>query len=304
MLLLLLLSLLFCSAVVPPGYYINNGTLAKCTDGYRPGWVALSAAGSCLSCGAGILVQANEPDERANAANDSLVAATASKSCYIEAGWGITFDPEDFTKFRAIAPCPNNTYGVANTTFGLINAPCKACTKNTFSAAGSTSFQDCKNRAGFGYTSEGANQCPPGWWAGAASMEPCVQCPSCRTTSYTPGDGALQASEAHCLVAPGCGVGSDLPPSEWQNGTVDGPAGKCPIGSYSTSTSDAGPLTANTTCTVCELGTSTSQTGATECDGEQLIACVLLLLVLLHLQTVTACMAAHTCAHVLLLLGC
>lgn len=255
---------------MPPGYFVSNGTLAKCTAGYRPGWVALSAAGSCLSCGSGINVNATEPDERADAEEDSLVAATAGKSCYIEAGWGITFDPEDFTKFRAIAPCPANTYGVANTTYGLINAPCKACTKNTFSAEGSTSFKDCKNLAGFGYTSEGANQCPPGWWAAASSMEPCVQCPFCRTTSYTPGNGSLQASEAHCLVAPGCGVGFGNDPSEWDNldGT-NGTAGKCPIGSYSTSTSDAGPTTANPTCTLCANGTSTSQPGATECDGER-----------------------------------
>jgi hypothetical protein len=47
---------------------------------------------------------------------------------------------------------------VANETYGLINAPCKACTKNLRAPAGSTSFDDCKNRAGFGYTSEGANQ--------------------------------------------------------------------------------------------------------------------------------------------------
>lgn len=51
-------------------------------------------------------------------------------------------------------------YGVANDTFGLINAPCKACSKNLHSPPGSTSYTACKNKAGFGYTSEGANQCP------------------------------------------------------------------------------------------------------------------------------------------------
>jgi hypothetical protein len=85
-------------------------------------------------------------------------APASSASCYISAGWGITFDPADFAKFKAIKPCPANTYGVANETFGLINAPCKACTKNLYSLAASTNFTACLNPGGFGYTSEGANQ--------------------------------------------------------------------------------------------------------------------------------------------------
>jgi hypothetical protein len=111
----------------------------------------------CLQCGTNIMSRANDVDEHPNAAAGAKVPAT-SASCYISSGWGITFDPNDFTKFRAIAPCPANTYGVANETFGLINAPCKACTKNLYSAAGSNKFSDCKNPGGFGYTSEGANQ--------------------------------------------------------------------------------------------------------------------------------------------------
>jgi hypothetical protein len=96
-------------------------------------------------------------DEHPNAAPGSKAPAT-SASCFIKAGWGITFDPANFALFKAIKPCPANTYGVANETFGLINAPCKACTKNLYSLAASTKFSDCLNPGGFGYTSEGANQ--------------------------------------------------------------------------------------------------------------------------------------------------
>lgn len=89
----------------------------------------ISAAGDgkdrCVPCGAGIMSRAIELDELPNAPNDSKVPAT-SASCFINAGWGISFDPEDYTKFKAIKPCPANTYGVAGETFGLINAPCKA----------------------------------------------------------------------------------------------------------------------------------------------------------------------------------
>jgi hypothetical protein len=101
--------------------------------------------------------RAVDVDEHPNAAPGSKAPAT-SASCFIKAGWGITFDPADFALFKAIKPCPANTYGVANDTFGLINAPCKACTKNLYSLAGSTKFNDCLNPGGFGYTSEGANQ--------------------------------------------------------------------------------------------------------------------------------------------------
>jgi hypothetical protein len=73
-------------------------------------------------------------------------------------GWGLSIDPDNFANFKATRPCPADTYGVANETFGLQSAPCKACTKNLKSAPGSTSYADCKNRAGFGYTTEGANQ--------------------------------------------------------------------------------------------------------------------------------------------------
>jgi hypothetical protein len=98
-----------------------------------------------------------DADELPSAAAGAKAPASTA-SCYISAGWGITFDPANFTLFKAIKPCPANTYGVANETFGLINTPCKACTKNLYSAAASTKFSDCLNPGGFGDTSEGANQ--------------------------------------------------------------------------------------------------------------------------------------------------
>jgi hypothetical protein len=90
-----------------------------------------------------------------------LLLCASPAASDIKAGWGISFNPANFTSFRATAPCPADMYGVAAETFGLISAPCKACTKNLRSPPGSTSFADCKNRAGFGYTSEGANQVRP-----------------------------------------------------------------------------------------------------------------------------------------------
>ncbi|KAF8072349.1 hypothetical protein HT031_000008 [Scenedesmus sp. PABB004] len=268
--------------VVPPGYYVRgsaaNGTMAKCpttpantdTEGYyRTGWKAfkevVSASGdgkdACTPCGAGILSDATETDELPSAAAGSKVAAT-SASCYIKAGWGITFDPADFTKFKAIKPCPANTYGVANTTFGLINAPCKACTKNLYSAAASTSFDACLNPGGFGYTSEGANQCPDGFWAAAASMQPCEPCPEGRTTLYEPGNGTLQDSITDCIVPAGSGLydGNSTDPWNPSGNTTNTGAKPCPVGYYS-----AGGASA--LCLPCGDANSTMGVGSTTCDS-------------------------------------
>jgi len=117
--------------VVPPGYWLNtaNNQLVKCPnnvagDGYyRSGWVSFKLAQdtdgtrACSKCGTGIRSQPRDVEERTDLPADDgsdayygLVAATA-QSCYISAGWGMTFDPADFKSFRAIAPCPANTYG-------------------------------------------------------------------------------------------------------------------------------------------------------------------------------------------------
>ncbi|WIA13214.1 hypothetical protein OEZ85_006806 [Tetradesmus obliquus] len=278
---------------VPPGKFWELNVVRNCPKGlYRPSWVRTDnkTGVACLSCLEGWTTAAtatipvgmcnvllpgfklaattpgSEPavdaDESPDAAADSKVAAS-SASCYIKAGWGMSFDPTDFAKFKATKPCPENTYGVANETFGLINAPCKACTKNLKSPPGSTSFAACKNRAGFGYTSEGANQCPDGFWAAQDEMSPCEQCPPCRTTDYEPGNGSKQASIRHCKVQPGCGADTTSPSS---NSTDVAPADKCPIGFYGPGDVPTANTTANPGCLRCPAGQSTSAPGSAACD--------------------------------------
>jgi hypothetical protein len=87
-----------------------------------------------------------------------LVHTPSTSRADILPGWGLSINPDNFANMKATRPCPADTYGVANETFGLLSAPCKACTKNLKAPAGSTSYTACKNRAGFGYTTEGANQ--------------------------------------------------------------------------------------------------------------------------------------------------
>uniref|UniRef100_A0A383W8R7 Tyrosine-protein kinase ephrin type A/B receptor-like domain-containing protein n=1 Tax=Tetradesmus obliquus TaxID=3088 RepID=A0A383W8R7_TETOB len=291
--------------VVPPGYFAkdthggvleqcpttpaNPATRAEAEGYYRPGWksykevLSTTADGKdkCIPCGSDIRSRAMDADEMPGK-SDTDKAPASSASCYILAGWGITFDPSDFTKFRAIAPCPNNTYGVANTTYGLINAPCKACTKNLYSLEGSTNFTACLNPGGFGYTSEGANQCPDGFWAAKDSMAPCEQCPPGRTTLYQPGNGAFQDSIEDCIVPPGSGIynGNDTNPwSPTDPTNPNTPAKECPIGFYSSNDTlatdnkckacpDNGSTTApgSTSCTVCAAGYGIA-TGETKCSA-------------------------------------
>lgn len=56
----------------------------------------------------------------------------------------------------------------------------------------------CRNPAGFGYTSEGGNQCPPDHYTAKDSMSPCEPCPAGRITAYEPGVGELQDSILDC----------------------------------------------------------------------------------------------------------
>jgi hypothetical protein len=58
--------------------------------------------------------------------------AAAAVAADILPGWGLTFDAERIsgdnstaTAMMAIKPCPANTYGVANITFGLYHSVCK-----------------------------------------------------------------------------------------------------------------------------------------------------------------------------------
>ncbi|KAF8063860.1 hypothetical protein HT031_003717 [Scenedesmus sp. PABB004] len=270
---------------------------------YRTGWVpptpaVMDADGTkaCTPCGVGILSKWADPDEqtdvavlRATAVNGTGEAAAAaaaavasasaqdpgygwvassSASCYIKAGWGITFDPADFSKLRAVIPCPANTYGVAGDTFGLYLMPCKSCTKNLKSAPGSSSAADCKNPAGFGYTSEGANQCPDGFWAAAASMDPCEPCPEGRYTDYFPGDGQYQSSIDSCKVPKGYGVFNGLADDPWAPEAPSASMGvrQCPDGFSSPGDQELGGNTSNPVCTRCAAGSATSGPGAESCN--------------------------------------
>lgn len=289
--------------LVPPGYYIQSadggttGQLAKCpnnisADGiapasgfYRANWVAPSVVidtdgrKGCTACGEGVLSRPTAQDERTDleslqqdpANSDPYFGLVASSpfSCYILPGWGLTFDIVDFTKMRAIIPCPANTYGVAKETFGLTMSPCKSCTKNLKSEPGSTAFSDCTNPAGFGYTSEGANQCPDGFWAEKGSMSPCEQCPEGRYTEYIPGDGSYQSSLNSCKVKPGQGVYSAASTSNaWDppQPTAAMNARPCPVGMFSPGEDSSVNETANPVCQQCLGFESTSEEGSTSCN--------------------------------------
>lgn len=279
--------------LVPPGYYLkvtalDVGTLEKCPYNwngkafYRSGWsVREKASGpdpaaACTPCGDGVLGKFVDLDEIRDtgvvAEQDEFPGLVASTkwSCYILAGWGLTVDPVDFNIMKASVPCPPNTYGAVNDTAGLGAAPCKACPKNTFSFEGSTNYSECYNKAGFGYTSEGANQCPDGFYASEASMEPCMQCPPGRTTWYEPGNGFYQQSIDDCKVPPGYGLFSAEAADPWNpdpaSVTAELRAEKCPVGFISTGDSEPGAWSANPTCQACPAGQSTAAIGSTSCD--------------------------------------
>jgi hypothetical protein len=119
-----------------------TGSLTACPTNvtgqgyYRSGWTsyndvkAQSADGTtaCTPCGPGILSALTDIDEKEGGNDTSKLVAGSSYSCYIQAGWGMVPTGvvlADNTMQFAATLCANNTYGVANTTYGLQSTPCK-----------------------------------------------------------------------------------------------------------------------------------------------------------------------------------
>jgi hypothetical protein len=136
--------------MVPPGYFIQldasgafTGRMLKCpvdADGqgyFRTGWASYSdmrvqetgpGTIACSSCGKGIKSALTDVDESLGGNDTSALVAGTAYSCYIPAGWGMVptgVAKADNTMEFMAALCDFNTYGVANTTYGLQATPCK-----------------------------------------------------------------------------------------------------------------------------------------------------------------------------------
>ncbi|KAF8065592.1 hypothetical protein HT031_003193 [Scenedesmus sp. PABB004] len=266
--------------MVPPGYYINLNTsaIAKCPNNvtyngtqagfYRETWTVWSDSSvqeagdgstACKPCGPGILSATTDIDER-GAGNDTTQLVAASPfSCYIAAGWGVVpsgrIMSDQSMEFIG-SPCPNNTYGVATTTNGLASSPCKPCARNTFSPPLSTNYSACVNPAGFGVGPDGASACPPGYYAAAGSLVPCLKCPPGRTTDF---NSTRQTSINDCYVMPGMGVYDGNSTNPWNPSSVNATTTvlPCPVGYFSTG------LSTTSVCTPCPTSGSTYSQGAT-----------------------------------------
>ena len=130
----------------------------------------------------------------------------------------------------------------------------------------------CINDDGFGYASEGASRCAPGFYSAKGSLKPCLTCPFGRTTADDPN---LQAYITHCVVKPGYGVvNSTANSTDAFNIDVSGldpttqaalNVMECPVGYYGL----GGEV--GSKCLKCPCGSSTQATGVTSeasCDGE------------------------------------
>ena len=169
--------------------------------------------------------------------------------------------------------CPPNTYGAAGKVYGWAAAPCKPCPRNmiTDGASRVNNSDVCINDDGFGYASEGASRCAPGFYSAKGSRKPCQQCPTGRTTHDVT---TQQRFVTDCFVKGGFGVvnstsnstdafnpNTDLPLDQ----LVNLPVLECPIGYYGVG-GEAGSK-----CQQCPAGSSTKAPGAanvTSCDGE------------------------------------
>lgn len=266
---------------IPPGYYIKitnladtTGTLTTCPGNvtgqgyYRSGWTSYTditardtnGTTACTACGAGILSAPTDIDELGGGNDTSKLVAGSSFSCYIEAGWGMVpagVAADQTLQYTAVE-CSNNTYGVANRTYGLQSTPCKPCQRNLITLQpASTNYTQCVNPAGFGYSPGGATVCAPGTYTTQGSMQGCTACPAGRTTAD---NSTLQTAITDCYVMPGYGVYNGTNgTSPWDFTTPAAPAGKanltvmpCPVGYYG----EGGQL--DSKCVQCN-GTRTTQ---------------------------------------------
>jgi hypothetical protein len=174
----------------------------------------------------------------------------------------------------AAKDCPINTYGAAGKVYGWAAAPCKPCPRNMITDGLSkvNNSDVCINDDGFGYQSEGASRCAPGFYAVKGSRRPCQLCPAGRTTDSVL---ALQRLITDCWVKPGFGVvNSTANSTDAFNPNTDGmsnetlvqmPVLECPIGYY-------GPgKSVGAECIACDVGSTTEAPGATsaaECSGK------------------------------------
>jgi len=185
----------------------------------------------------------------------------------IEAGQGMIATGKNLF---AAKDCPANTYGAAGKVYGWAAAPCKPCPRNmiTDSLTKVNNSEVCINPDGFGYASEGASRCAPGFYALKGSRKPCQQCPAGRTTKD---DVALQRLDTDCEVVPGYGVvnstanSTDAFNPDTTNSTADNladlPVLECPVGFY-------GPGGAvGSKCIACPAGSTTEASGSTSSDN-------------------------------------
>jgi hypothetical protein len=202
-----------------------------------------------------------------------LDAATAppNEPADIEAGQGMIADGKNTFSGK---DCPINTYGASGKVYGLVAAPCKPCPRNMITDLKTrvNSSDVCINDDGFGYASEGASRCAPGFFAIKGSRKPCKQCSAGRTTTNST---AQQRLVTDCFVKPGFGVvNSTLNSTDAFNFNATKlaaaqqallPVLECPLGYYGLGNNVAGK------CTPCPTGSTTQAPGSTnvsDCNGK------------------------------------
>lgn len=196
----------------------------------------------------------------------------------VEAGMGMIAQGQN--KFAGME-CPINTYGSSGKVYGLTAAPCKPCPRNMITD-GQTLVNNsmvCINDDGYGYASEGASRCAPGFYSAKGSRRPCLQCPAGRSTLDLP---SMQRAISDCRVRPGYGIvgtgnslsGGSMPCVDAFNPDVAGLDGlqlaafavlECPVGYFS------GDFSVGAKCVACPVGSTTQSSGSTnmtDCNGK------------------------------------
>ncbi|KAI8470468.1 MAG: hypothetical protein J3K34DRAFT_420601 [Monoraphidium minutum] len=212
------------ACLAPPGYGWSSagnggrGTATKCAAGtYNPGY----NREPCIKCGNGTITTDTD-------------TSTNADQCYTPAGHGNRRDT--ISGVLEGYPCPIDSYGRPNNTYGLVDVECTKCPENSHTAA---QVIECE----FGYYAVGGTQ---------------DKCTYCGAGYNTTNSTKSYSGEARSDAASDCKLDFG-----YQNGTNSGTVEPCLRGWYKDTVSFE-------SCTQCPAGTSTTITMAavnkTDCD--------------------------------------
>ena len=198
----------------PGNYYVGSGVFGQCAaNTYNVGY---NKETSCELCGTNQV---------------ALAGSESSGACYTPAGYGALFVSPGVLRAD---PCPANTYGRAQNTYGIVEVECTKCPEHTYAnTTGHTSIDDCLTVRGYGYEDGAVNQCDFGTYSVGGDVSACTACAPGYNTSFASGQieaEGVGGATMGAYLASQCVVGAGVFYTNGNN--ANGGLSPCPRNTY------------------------------------------------------------------------